>query len=224
MERDRDAAWEELRVALVSSCGSACASAGLSAAEAEDIAHDGLARMAETDFATLRAAAPRVFLSSWSRGVARNLVRARLRDAPPSALASDPRQPEPAEEIPATGWEALDLVSLTDSQAEAIRARLEGRSERAAAATLGISRATLRDRVHRAVRALRRTHGELPPLPEMSRSWAEGLLDRKPSWLGPRDRKVLRLHAGGATRAQIAKATRLKAEGIRSLLRRLRQR
>ena len=102
------------------------------------------------------------------------------------------------------------MSSLTPKQAAALRARLIGQSERAAARNLGVSRATFRDRVRGAVRKLRRANGQIPPLPDMSRRWAKELLDATPKWLKPRDRPCLLRYVDGETRVSIARSLKLE--------------
>lgn len=203
---------------------SACRRVGLNPAEADDIARDGLVRAARNDFAALRNTGPQVLLSLWARGVARNLAHERLRNRRVARLVDEPaaRFEFPAD-APISGWEAVDFSSLTAKEEAAIRERIGGRSEREAANRLRISRATLRDRVARAVRRLRRAHGTMPPLPDMSRRWAEELIEGRQSPLAPRERKALLLYARGATRASIADELGMTANAVKCLLGRLKR-
>ncbi len=224
--RDRDAAWEPLRSALLRGSLWACREAGIDPAEAEDIAQDGLLRAARNDFAALRDAGGRVLLSSWARGMARNLVHEKRRAARGVLRLGDepPGRPEPQAKTPADGWETLDLSCLTDKEAAAVRERIDGRSEREAARRLGIGRTSFRERVERAVKRLKRAHGTLPLLPEMSRGWAEELLDRMPRWVRLKDRKCLRLYTEGRPRSEIARELGTTVDGVHGLLGRFKRR
>jgi DNA-directed RNA polymerase specialized sigma24 family protein len=215
---------ESLRASLLRGSRWACRKLGLDAGEADDVAHDSLVRAARDDFAALRGAGAGTPLSSWARGIAKNLVRERLRDGRPSHLPEDPSErPEPPAET-ADGWDSVDLSSLTDKEGAAIRERIGGRSEREAACRLGISRATFRDRMMRGVRRLQRVHGTLPALPEISRGWAEEMLERKRNLLRAEERECLRLYAEGCARREIARKLRTTVDGVRGRLRRLKRR
>lgn len=220
--RDRDAAWEALQAALISSSLHACRVAGVGASEAENLAHDGLERAARCDFAALRNAEGTIPLGAWTNGIARNLVWELLRARRSSGLDETTATIQADDHT--EGWEAIDMSSLTHKEAIAVREVLEGRSERAAARTLGISRSTLRDRVTRAVRRLQRIAGTLPPLPRMSRHWAENLLDTRPRWLKARERICLLLYAKGGTRRDIARRLGLSTNGVKCLLHALKHR
>ncbi len=223
--RDRDAGWCALRSALVAASEFICVSAGLSGADAEDIAHDGLARLAADGFAALQDVDPRVALSSWVRGVAQNLARRRLRERR-QLLVNRGRGAHACGGGGANrdGWEGLDLGSITSKGAAAIRERLDGMSDRQAAKRLGVSRSTFRDRVARAVRQLRRAHGGTRTLPEGSRRWADMLLHGNPPWLRARDRDCLRFYAQGARRGEIAQRLNATVNAVHSLLGRLKRR
>ena len=117
LEQDRDAGWTELYGSLLSACVAECAAARQDRVEARDIAHDAVTRIAVGGFTTLRDAGNGVPLAAWSRGVARNLVRERVRDRAPRSLVSDPSEPEEDQQrkgLIAKGWGTLDLSSLTD--------------------------------------------------------------------------------------------------------------
>lgn len=224
-DHDREAAWESLRASLLRGSRWACRKLGLDAGEADDVAHDSLVRAARDDFAALRGAGAGTPLSSWARGIAQNLVREKLRGDRPLRLPEDlPACPALAAEASADGWDAVDLSSLTGREVLAVRERIDGRSEREAARRLGISRSTFRDRLTRGMRRLQRAHGTLPALPEVSRGWAEEMLERKPSLLRAEERECLRLYAEGCARREIARKLRTTVDGVRGRLRRLKRR
>lgn len=185
-DRQMEEAWRELREALVHACSMACLRAEIDPREADDMAQEGIVRTARDGFAALRNLDGKVLLSSWASGVARNLIRERLREKQwhgvVEAVESE-GHPESTTDSAVEGSEALHLAALTDKERAAIRERIEGRPEREAGLRLGISRSTFRDRVRRATKRLMRVHGALPQLPEISRGWAEGLLDAGASWL-----------------------------------------
>lgn len=215
---DRDRAWDILLSSLVS----ACVSVGVRPEEAEDVAHEAITRVAEGGFTALRKTRPGVALSAWSRGLVRNLLHERRRDRGLRTLAVEPPEPDPVQ-ANRDGWEGLDLTSLSAPQAQAVRARLDGQSERAAAETLGISRAAFRGRIRAAIVQMKRACGNLPPLPEMSRGWAEDLLDQRPTGLNARDRTLLLYYARGLSRAEIGGKTGLSVNGVRCVLRKLKR-
>jgi DNA-binding CsgD family transcriptional regulator len=224
-EGDRTALWQVIRSELLSCAKRLCSRIGWDAAEAEEIAEDGLERVARRDFAPLHAARGQVLLSAWARGVARNVLRERMRIRRPAQLDVERVERLGTETwMPSEGWETLDLSALTPKELLAVRSRISGRSDRESARTLGISRSTFRDRIKRAIRRLKRIHGVIPPLPPMSRAWAWEVLHARPPWLKPRDRRCLVLYAEGGTRGEIGRSVGLSANGVKCVLRALRRR
>jgi len=225
LAQDADARWGHLRTALSLGALRACRRAGLDPTEAEDIAQEGLVRAARARFAALREAVPSALLSSWTRGMARNLVREKLRTSSPVRFAKEPTAAAEAPgDVPAHGWNDVDLSALTDKEQAALHERIAGRSEREAACRLRISRAAFCERMERAVRRLKRIHGALPRLPDISRGWAKQLLGRKPSWLRSDHQRCLRLYIGGMARGDIARATHRTVDGVHGVLGRLKRR
>lgn len=224
VKSDPEAAWKAMEAILVASCRTACLRARIDRSEAEDLAHDGLAGAAREEFAVLSGVDGKRSLRVWASGVARNLARKRIRDLARARRIEPTTSAGAPLERPTAGWGSLELSCLTDKQREALLLILRGRSEREAARALGVARATIQDRVQRAVRRLRRAYGTLPPLPEATRSWAEDLLERRPAWLTARHALCLRLYASGESRRPIADRMGATEEAVRSLVRRLKKR
>ena len=224
-EREPEDAWPLLRSVLMQASVVACRRAGIDFEEVEDLAHEGLERTSEDGWAALRRADQGAPLRAWAAGVARNLVRElvrrRLRERPVSAEVAGRSR---ACRLHVSGWADVDLGCCTEKQVQALALRRAGKSEREGARRLGISRQAFRERVNRAIRSLSRIHGVLPPLPTITRAWAEELLRAQGRRLRADHRRCLELYAAGAQVQDIAASLERTKKAVRSLLTRLRRR
>lgn len=224
VKRDPETAWRSLRNALRDACIRACRRVGVHPSEAEDLAEEGILRASEGDWAALRRCRSSLSIPVWAGGVARNLVRELARGQSLERRARKRAERDGGRrDSPSRGWADLDLGCLTREQTEALRLRLEGRSEREGARVVGISREAFRERVARAIRALARAHGTLPPLPPRTRGWAEALLRARGVQLDRQHRRCLELYLEGATAKEIGVSIGRTESAVRSLLKRLRR-
>lgn len=160
---DRQSAWtglEEITGVVARKIG---ARFRMQSADREDLAADVLCVAVEDGCARMRVLDGAASLPAWLWGVARNLARERLRAWAHVRLGFDAEAAEevaalgdaPSEAAPPRYDVRLLLGLLTDEQREVELALLDGRSERAIARELRISRNAVRERMARGRRRMR---------------------------------------------------------------------
>ncbi len=219
LANDRATAWAELRVQCHRSASRLARRWRLQGADVEDVGDTVLLRAVVDDYAALRRGDRSAPLAAWLTGVARNVIRERLRD-------ERGRSPVRVEELPdrersddaehfAPDRRRIHLDDLTRAQRSVVAPLLEGLSERRVAMELGITRDRVHDVKRRAMTRLRSEGTLVPEHSATARSWATAAARFALDQGDEVNARVLELFAVGVTRAQIARQTGLTIVAVK---------